>query len=203
LGVQIIEEVGTRHGALGVRIGVHTGPAVHRDGDWFGPPGSAAIQEHRRTRRGLRTHALGPAKCVGPARRSCLPDGGGPGSLVGTARLSRSRAPLLLSRVRRDLRSPSRALRSRHPLRKWRATGLRSRPPTSRRPSLASLCQGPADRRSARGACGARLRSADPGRTACGHTRPAPSEAAPRSHFAPRPGDQATLSPGAPPARAR
>jgi len=36
LGVQIIERVGRRHRALGVRVGVHTGTAVERDGDWFG-----------------------------------------------------------------------------------------------------------------------------------------------------------------------
>ncbi len=28
--------VGARHGALGVRVGMHTGPAVERDGDWYG-----------------------------------------------------------------------------------------------------------------------------------------------------------------------
>ncbi len=36
LAVRLIGEVGTRHGSLGVRVGAHTGPAVHRDGDWFG-----------------------------------------------------------------------------------------------------------------------------------------------------------------------
>jgi class 3 adenylate cyclase/YHS domain-containing protein len=36
LAVRIIDEVGRRHGALGIRIGVHTGGAVNRDGDWFG-----------------------------------------------------------------------------------------------------------------------------------------------------------------------
>lgn len=36
LAVRLIGEVGTRHGSLAVRIGVHTGPAVHRGGDWFG-----------------------------------------------------------------------------------------------------------------------------------------------------------------------
>ena len=36
LGVEIIDRIGRRHGALGVRIGVHTGTAVQRDGDWFG-----------------------------------------------------------------------------------------------------------------------------------------------------------------------
>jgi adenylate cyclase len=36
LAVEIIDTVGRRYGALGVRVGVHTGTAVRRDGDWFG-----------------------------------------------------------------------------------------------------------------------------------------------------------------------
>jgi adenylate cyclase len=36
LGVRLIAEVGTRHRSLAVRVGAHTGPAVNRDGDWFG-----------------------------------------------------------------------------------------------------------------------------------------------------------------------
>jgi adenylate cyclase len=36
LAVRLIGEVGRRHGSLAVRVGAHTGPAVHRDGDWFG-----------------------------------------------------------------------------------------------------------------------------------------------------------------------
>jgi adenylate cyclase len=36
LAVEIIDNVGRRHGALGVRVGVHTGTAVQREGDWFG-----------------------------------------------------------------------------------------------------------------------------------------------------------------------
>lgn len=36
LAVRLIREVGTRHGSLAVRVGAHTGPAVQRDGDWFG-----------------------------------------------------------------------------------------------------------------------------------------------------------------------
>jgi adenylate cyclase len=36
LAVRIIDEVGRHHGALAVRVGVHTGTAVRRDGDWFG-----------------------------------------------------------------------------------------------------------------------------------------------------------------------
>jgi adenylate cyclase len=36
LAVRLMRELGAQHGALAVRVGVHTGPAVHRDGDWFG-----------------------------------------------------------------------------------------------------------------------------------------------------------------------
>jgi adenylate cyclase len=36
LAVRVITEIGTGHGSLAVRIGLHTGPAVNRDGDWFG-----------------------------------------------------------------------------------------------------------------------------------------------------------------------
>src|SRR5687767_14215836 len=36
LAVRLIGEVGTRHGSMAVRVGAHTGPAVQRDGDWFG-----------------------------------------------------------------------------------------------------------------------------------------------------------------------
>ncbi len=36
LAVRIIEEVGRRHGALAVRVGLHIGTAVERNGDWFG-----------------------------------------------------------------------------------------------------------------------------------------------------------------------
>jgi adenylate cyclase len=36
LAIRLIGDVGTRHGSLAVRVGAHTGPAVERDGDWFG-----------------------------------------------------------------------------------------------------------------------------------------------------------------------
>jgi adenylate cyclase len=36
LGLAISEEVGRRHGFPSVRVGMHTGSAVERDGDWFG-----------------------------------------------------------------------------------------------------------------------------------------------------------------------
>lgn len=35
-GLRIVGRFGDEHGALPVRVGMHTGPAVERDGDWFG-----------------------------------------------------------------------------------------------------------------------------------------------------------------------
>jgi len=36
LGLRIVEELGTRTRFPVVRVGMHTGPAIGRDGDWFG-----------------------------------------------------------------------------------------------------------------------------------------------------------------------
>jgi class 3 adenylate cyclase/YHS domain-containing protein len=36
LALRLVREVGARHGFPSVRVGLHTGPAVERDGDWFG-----------------------------------------------------------------------------------------------------------------------------------------------------------------------
>lgn len=36
LGMAVVERVGGRHGLLDVRVGMHTGPAAQRSGDWFG-----------------------------------------------------------------------------------------------------------------------------------------------------------------------
>jgi class 3 adenylate cyclase len=36
LALRLVQEVGARHGLLSVRVGLHTGPATERDGDWFG-----------------------------------------------------------------------------------------------------------------------------------------------------------------------
>lgn len=35
-GVHVVDEVGDRHNFPTVRVGMHTGPAIERDGDWFG-----------------------------------------------------------------------------------------------------------------------------------------------------------------------
>lgn len=36
LGLEIVNGVGERHGFPIIRVGMHTGPAVEREGDWFG-----------------------------------------------------------------------------------------------------------------------------------------------------------------------
>lgn len=36
LGLRIVHDVGRQHGFPVVRVGMHSGPAVERDGDWFG-----------------------------------------------------------------------------------------------------------------------------------------------------------------------
>ncbi len=36
LAARIVADSGARHRSLGVRVGMHTGTAVRRDGDWFG-----------------------------------------------------------------------------------------------------------------------------------------------------------------------
>ena len=36
LGLRLVQQVGAKHGFPSVRVGLHTGPAVARDGDWFG-----------------------------------------------------------------------------------------------------------------------------------------------------------------------
>jgi adenylate cyclase len=36
LALRIVQDVGSRHGFPSVRVGLHTGPAVQRNGDWFG-----------------------------------------------------------------------------------------------------------------------------------------------------------------------
>lgn len=36
LGVRIVQEIGAQHGVPSIRVGMHTGPATERSGDWFG-----------------------------------------------------------------------------------------------------------------------------------------------------------------------
>lgn len=74
----VVGDLGARHGALGVRVGLHSGPAVSRSGDWFGATvnvtarvvAEAAVDEALTTSATLlaardggsahRTRALGP-----------------------------------------------------------------------------------------------------------------------------------------------
>jgi len=36
LGLGVVYDIGSRHGLPAIRVGMHTGTAVERDGDWFG-----------------------------------------------------------------------------------------------------------------------------------------------------------------------
>jgi len=36
LSMRIVREIGAQHGFPTIRIGLHTGPAIERDGDWYG-----------------------------------------------------------------------------------------------------------------------------------------------------------------------
>ena len=47
-----VGELGARHGELGVRVGMHTGPAVHRHGDWF--EATVAEEHHQQRESGRR-----------------------------------------------------------------------------------------------------------------------------------------------------
>jgi YHS domain-containing protein len=44
LGLCIVHDVGAQHGFPLVRVGMHTGPAVERGGDWFGATVSLAAR---------------------------------------------------------------------------------------------------------------------------------------------------------------
>lgn len=49
-----VRELGAGHGLPSVRVGMHTGPAVDRDGDWYGADGKPGRARVRRGRRGAR-----------------------------------------------------------------------------------------------------------------------------------------------------
>lgn len=65
----LVVDLGRRHGALGVRVGLHTGPAVERAGDWFGATVNVAarvaalaqIDEVLLTRATLEAAAVAPS----------------------------------------------------------------------------------------------------------------------------------------------
>ena len=44
LAARIVGDFGTRHRGLGVRVGMHTGTAVERQGDWFGSAVNLAVR---------------------------------------------------------------------------------------------------------------------------------------------------------------
>jgi hypothetical protein len=79
LGLRIVEEVGAQHGFPAVRVGINTGPAVERDGDWFGRAKrrDAALRRHR-------VPLLLDGLCAGVRRRA--------GALRRAQRLSIARA---------------------------------------------------------------------------------------------------------------
>ena len=59
LALEVVDEVGARHGFPSVRIGMHTGPAVGREGDWFGATVNLAsrVSDHARGGEVLATRA--------------------------------------------------------------------------------------------------------------------------------------------------
>jgi len=67
LGERIVCGHGTRHRALGVRVGMHTGTAIRRGGDWFGSAVNIASRVADEARAGevlcsgATRNALGPA----------------------------------------------------------------------------------------------------------------------------------------------
>lgn len=67
LGLRIVDEVGGRHGFPAVRVGMHTGPALQRGGDWFGATVNLAARVSAAARGGevlltaaTRSHARDP-----------------------------------------------------------------------------------------------------------------------------------------------
>lgn len=67
LAVQLITETGARHGALALRVGAHTGPAVHRDGDWFGSTVNLAARLSAAAQRGEILLSRATHDAAGPA----------------------------------------------------------------------------------------------------------------------------------------
>ena len=69
LALTIVEEVGARHGFPSVRIGMHTGGAVAREGDWFGATVNVAsrVSDHANAGEVLATRATRDA--VGNSER--------------------------------------------------------------------------------------------------------------------------------------
>jgi class 3 adenylate cyclase len=70
LGLCIVQDVGAQHGFPLVRVGMHTGSAVERDGDWFGATVNLAARVSAAASGGeaLLTAAPGMARADSPTR---------------------------------------------------------------------------------------------------------------------------------------
>jgi class 3 adenylate cyclase/YHS domain-containing protein len=93
LGLRLVREVGARHGFPSVRVGMHTGPAVERDGDWFGAAVNLAARVSGAAAGGEVLISAATAAAAG------APGGGDLGALHG------HRSVLLRPRGRRQLRN--------------------------------------------------------------------------------------------------
>jgi adenylate cyclase len=98
LALRLVREVGARHGFPSVRAGMHTGPAVERDGDWFGAAVNLAARVSAAAAGGEVLVSEQTAAAAG-ARR-----GGNIGAVHGHSNV------FLRSRGRRELRNVSEPL---------------------------------------------------------------------------------------------
>ena len=67
LAARLEAEFGKRHGSLGVRVGIHTGSAVQRDGDWFGSAVNLATRVAEQARPGEVLMTSATAEAAGTA----------------------------------------------------------------------------------------------------------------------------------------
>jgi adenylate cyclase len=67
LAERIVCDHGTRHRALGVRVGMHTGTAVRRNDDWFGSAVNIAARIADMARAGEILCAAATREAIGPA----------------------------------------------------------------------------------------------------------------------------------------
>jgi class 3 adenylate cyclase/YHS domain-containing protein len=95
LALRLVREVGARHGFPSVRVGMHTGPAVERDGDWFGAAVNLAARVSAAAAGGEVLVSKHTAAAAG------TPSGGNIGAVHGHGNV------FLRSRGRRELRNVS------------------------------------------------------------------------------------------------
>lgn len=69
LAERIVSEQSARHRALGVRVGMHTGTAVRRDGDWFGAAVNLAARIADQARAGEVVMSAATVEAAGAAVR--------------------------------------------------------------------------------------------------------------------------------------